>query len=422
MPSDCPTGFADCDGDPSLCEQAVNSVDQCGACDTTCINEHGSITCEDLACKVTSCAAGYDDCNGDPNDGCETNLVGNDEHCGACSRDCSSVGASCTVDSCGDIPMQQNVSIGVGNGPWNDRAWAFSSDLGIVNMRNSDGMIQWFGLDGVSSKQIWDAGQSSNGTLVIDGEDIYWAELGNVVRKKALSAASAALPTDVFSPALLPVYLRIQGDYFYWISGDYGDLGYVYRRLRAAASDEPGTRIVEVQQGSAANITGFAVTTDAIYWITGDDDAGGTLDNAIRTTPLEGGEPSSIPKVAGAADAQIKDFGNYTIVANLTAIGDTLYFARTIGASALNGVYRFKKGDAAPKKLAEAEDVATFAVGEAFVYYGLLNQQGVWRAPIAGGSGQKVSLTYLTTIVGVDEKFAYVALVNQPGFFYKIFQ
>ena len=426
--SDCPTGFGECDGDLSeACEQDLDSVDSCGDCETACSNAHGGISCENLSCKVTSCEAGYGDCNGDPNDGCETNLVSNDQHCGACARDCSSVGATCTVDSCGDIPMQQNVSIGTGNGAWNDRAWAFSSELGIVNMTRGNSVVQWFGLDGISSKVIWNlgTGETGNETLVIDGQDIYWAQRGtpNVVRKKALGAASVDLPTDVFFPDDLPAYLRRQGDYFYWISGEYGEPGYVYRRLFTAASSVPDAPpIVNVAQGAAFNITGFAVTTDAIYWITGDDLNAGTLDNDIRTTPLTGGVPTSVPKVAGAADGQIKDIGNYTISANLTAVGDTLYFARTVGQSTLNGVYRFKKGDAAPTKLVEFEDVSTFAVADAFIYYGNANNQGVWRAPLAGGQGVKVSQSYLTTVVGTDAQFAYVGFVNQPAYFYKIFQ
>jgi hypothetical protein len=425
--SECPSGFGECDGDPSdACEQDLNSVETCGDCETACTNEHGGIDCEDLTCVVTACEAGYDDCNGDPNDGCETNLVNNDEHCGACGRDCSSVGASCAVDSCGDIPMQQNVSLGIGNGPFNDRAFAFSSQVGIANMSRTSSVVRFFGLDGTTSKVIWDTtgGNSGNETLLFEGQDIIWAQAGtpNVVRKKAVSAEPLTLPTDLFYPEDLPVYLRSQGDYYYWISGDYGEPGYVYRRLRSAASTVAGSRIVDVVQGSSASISGFAVTNDAIYWVTADDLDAGTLDNDIRTTPLTGGVPTSVPMVAGASDGQIKDFGNFTIIPNLTAVGDTLYFARTIGESSINGIYSYKQGDAAPTKLVEAENVTTFALGEAYIYYGLLNQQGVWRAPLAGGQGVMVGPSYQTTIVGVDDEFAYVAFVNQPSYFYKIFQ
>lgn len=253
--------------------------------------------------------------------------------------------------------MQENVSIGIGNGPFNDHTFAFSAEVGIANMSRTRSVVRFFGLDGTTSKVVWNTagGNSSNETLIFEGQDLIWAQQGipNVVRKKAVSAQPAALPTDLFFPEDLPVYFRSQGDYYYWISGDYGEPGYVYRRLRSAASDVAGTRIVDVAQGYAQDISGFAVTSDAIYWVTANDYNAATLDNDIRTTPLTGGVPTSVPKVAGASDAQIKDLGNFTIIPNLTAVGDAVYFARTIGESTLNGVYRYRQGDAAPTKIAE---------------------------------------------------------------------
>lgn len=423
---DCPSGFDECDGDPSqACEQPITELSSCGSCDTVCTNAHGGIACEEMACKVTSCDAGYDDCNGDPNDGCETALVGNDENCGACGRDCTSEGATCTVDSCGDIPMQQGVSLGTGNGPINDRAFAFSSTTGIANMTRTNSVVQLFPLDGSPGKVIWNStnGESGNETLVIDGQEIFWAQRGttSVVRKKLATQPSADLPTDAFFPEYLPAFLRLQGDYFYWITGDYFQPGYVYRRLRSAPVSDAGERIVNVAQGSGStvsSIAAFAVTTDAIYWTTGDDSNAATPDNDIRTVPLTGGVPTSVPKVPGASDGAITE----VYKPSFAAVGDTLYFARTVGTSTLNGVYRFKQGDAAPTKIAEANNVTTFAVGQAFVYYGLANTQGVWRAPLSGGQAVKVGQNYQTTIVGVDAKFAYVAFVNQPSYFYKIFQ
>jgi hypothetical protein len=424
--ADCPSGFDECDGDLSqACEQALTELSSCGSCDTACTNAHGGIACEELACKVTSCDAGYDDCNGDPNDGCETALIGNDENCGACGRDCTSVGATCKVDSCGDIRMQTGVSIGTGNGPINDRAFAFSSTTGIANMTRTNSVVQLFPLDGSPGKVIWNStnGESGNETLVIDGQEIFWAQRAtpSIVRKKLATQASAALPTDAFFPEYLPAFLRLQGDYFYWITGDYFQPGYVYRRLRSAAANDPGTRIVNVAQGSSStvsSIAAFAVTTDAIYWTTGDDSDPATLDNDIRTVPLIGGVPTSVPKVPGASNGAIRE----VFQPSFAAVGDSLYFARTVGTSPLNGIYRFKQGDAAPTKIAEADNVTTFAVGEAFVYYGLASQQGVWRAPLTGGQGVKVGQDYQTTIVGVDATFAYVAFVNAPSYFYKIFQ
>lgn len=422
---DCASGFAECDGDLSdACEQDLSDPAACGGCDISCTNAHGEAACVEQTCAPT-CDDGYADCNGDPNDGCETPLVDNDEHCGACGRDCTSVGATCAVDTCGDIRMQEDIPIGPG-GPFNANAWTFSPVHGIFHMTRTNGVIRQFPLDSSAYRTIWNtvSALSGNESLLVDGDDVLWAQHGtpSVVRKKAVAAAEVALPADAFFPEYCPVYLRSQGDYYYWISGENGEPGYVYRRLRTAVQAEKGTKIVSVAQGSAASISGFAVTTDAIYWITSDDLNAATTDNDIRTVPLTGGVPTSVPPVAGAADGVVKDGTNATMGVHLTAVGDTMYFARTAGDSALNGVYRFRKGDAAPTKIVEAENITTLAVGNQHVYYGMLLIKGIWRAPLVGGQGEQMSEDFVTRVLGVDDKFAYATFINTPAFIYKIFQ
>ena len=433
-PVDCPAGLAECDGDLSeSCEQALNDPTSCGDCDTECTNEHGAVACTQQACAPT-CDAGYADCNGDPNDGCETSLKGNHEHCGACGNDCTSVGATCDVltrqgfpdlDTCGDIAVHDDIPV-VPGGPFNANAWVFSQTYGIFHMTKTNGVIRQFPLDGSAYRTIWNTvnATAGNESLVIDGDDVLWSQYGtpSVVRRKAIAASEQALPTDAFFPEYCPAYLRLQGDHYYWISGESGEPGYVYRRLRTAAQSDKGSRIVNVAQGSSASISGFAVTTDAIYWITDNDLDAGTTDNDIRTVPLTGGVPTSVPAVPGAANATVKDFGNATMSIHLTAVGDTMYFARTIGDSTLNGVYRFRKGDAAPTKLVEAENVTTFAVGADRVYYGLLLLPGIWSAPLAGGQGEQRSDDYVTRALGTDDRFLYVTFTNTPATIYKQFR
>jgi hypothetical protein len=431
---DCPAGFAECDGDLSeSCEQDLSDLANCGACDTECTNEHGAVACAQEACAPT-CDAGYADCNGDPNDGCETSLKGNDDHCGACGNSCTSVGATCKVlvrqgfpdvDTCGDIRVHDNVPIAPG-GPFNANAWVFSETHGIFHMTKTNGIVRQFPIDGSAYKTIWNtvSATSGNESLLVDGDDVLWSECGttNVVRRKAIAATEQALPADAFFPEYCPAYLRLQGDYYYWISGEMGQPAYIYRRDRTAAQNVTGSRIVNVAQGSSASISGFAVTTDAIYWITGDDLEAATTDNDIRTVPLTGGVPTTVPAVPGAADAVVKDGGNATMSVHLTAVGDALYFARTAGDSPLNGVYRFRKGDAAPTKIVTAENVTTFAVGPDHVYYGLLLSPGVWSAPLAGGQGVQKSEDYVTRTLGTAGKFVYVTFTNVPAYIYKQFQ
>jgi hypothetical protein len=345
------------------------------------------------------------------------------------------VGATCKVlvrqgfpdvDTCGDIRVHDNVPI-VPGGPFNANAWVFSETHGIFHMTKTNGILRRFPLDGSAYKTIWNNGNlttAGNESIAIDGDDVLWSQYGtpSVVLRKPIAAAEAALPADAFFPEYYPAYLRVQGDYYYWISGENGEPGYVYRRLRTAVQAEKGSRIVNVAQGSSSYISGFAVTTDAIYWITGDDLNAATTDNDIRTVPLTGGVPTFVPAVPGAADAVVKDGSQATMSVHLTAVGDALYFARTAGDSPLNGVYRFRKGDAAPTKIVTAENVTTFAVGPDHVYYGLLLSPGVWSAPLAGGQGVQKSEDYVTRTLGTAGKFVYVAFTNVPAYIYKQFQ
>lgn len=53
-----------------------------------------------------TCASGTGDCDGDPSNGCETSLVGNDDHCGACERSCSAHGSTCSATLCAVVTQK----------------------------------------------------------------------------------------------------------------------------------------------------------------------------------------------------------------------------------------------------------------------------------------------------------------------------
>lgn len=58
--------------------------------------------------------------------------------------------------------MQENVSIGIGNGPFNDHTFAFSAEVGIANMSRTRSVVRFFGLDGTTSKVVWNtAGETA---------------------------------------------------------------------------------------------------------------------------------------------------------------------------------------------------------------------------------------------------------------------
>jgi hypothetical protein len=103
----CAPGFDDCDKDPSNgCEADLAAdISNCGACGNACpavIN--GSPICAGFLCGLGSCAAGYADCFGGLANGCETDLLGDVNNCGACGNVCPAVAEgskSCDLGVCG---------------------------------------------------------------------------------------------------------------------------------------------------------------------------------------------------------------------------------------------------------------------------------------------------------------------------------
>jgi hypothetical protein len=96
----CNGGFADCNGNAADgCERALNTVNDCGACDKPCALAHAQADCSAGTCQAKMCDAGFGDCDGNASNGCETTL--NDEtHCGSCENACPS-GISCVNGACG---------------------------------------------------------------------------------------------------------------------------------------------------------------------------------------------------------------------------------------------------------------------------------------------------------------------------------
>ena len=88
--SNCPTGYADCDGDEGNgCEvELATDPDHCGTCDIACTVDNGTGECVAGTCNVVSCAEGYGDCDDDPATGCETDTTTSAAHCGSCENGC----------------------------------------------------------------------------------------------------------------------------------------------------------------------------------------------------------------------------------------------------------------------------------------------------------------------------------------------
>ena len=86
----CNTGFRNCDGNASNgCEVNVfTSTANCGTCGNVCPpRANATPVCNNGTCGFT-CNSGFDDCNNNASDGCEVNLMTDENNCGSCRHLC----------------------------------------------------------------------------------------------------------------------------------------------------------------------------------------------------------------------------------------------------------------------------------------------------------------------------------------------
>ncbi len=107
----CSAGHADCDAVAANgCEVDISSdAVNCGVCANKCpALPHAAPACASFACGMGACDAGYADCFGGTADGCETSLLTDPDHCGACTTPCAAVAhgsracaaATCAIGAC----------------------------------------------------------------------------------------------------------------------------------------------------------------------------------------------------------------------------------------------------------------------------------------------------------------------------------
>lgn len=95
--SSCPDGLANCDGDAETgseagCETNIRtSADHCGECGAACDLPHAKPECSGGRCRIMECKKGFADCDGDADNGCEIDLTGDPDNCGACNTQCFAV-------------------------------------------------------------------------------------------------------------------------------------------------------------------------------------------------------------------------------------------------------------------------------------------------------------------------------------------
>lgn len=101
----CVNGFGDCDNNPANgCEADLeSSALTCGTCNNACPNgPNGTTVCNGGICDI-NCNAGFDNCDPNLANGCETDILGSEQDCGACNQACSPANSTgvCAGGMCG---------------------------------------------------------------------------------------------------------------------------------------------------------------------------------------------------------------------------------------------------------------------------------------------------------------------------------
>lgn len=107
--NECASGYGNCNGiDTDGCETDTSTdLNHCGGCGQVCQYWNAVTACVQGACEVTGCTSGHGNCNGLDDDGCETNIGFDVDHCGGCGQACQLPNAvaacewsECVVDTC----------------------------------------------------------------------------------------------------------------------------------------------------------------------------------------------------------------------------------------------------------------------------------------------------------------------------------
>jgi hypothetical protein len=370
----CPTGFADCDSNPSDCETALNLLTSCGSCNTFCDPTHGNVICnpQSLTCEVISCSSGWGNCDANAGTGCETDTQVAPLHCGTCGQSCQ--GSTCTTGLCDEVILSDGASGGHQYALTSDAMWDVQCNASPCSAYT----VRKYPKDG-SPAQIMDQASFPSGGLVADGDDVYIGAQGNPTAVFEIPAGG--VKTLAFSTTKNISRLGIAGNKLtFWTSG--GEVGHV---------EKDGSQLTTLATGQPS-VFHFASSPTNAYWVSF---SGSTW--TLRTVSLSGGSVTDLATVASAVQ--------------LAAHGPYVYWVVRSGTP-LDGISRHSPAGGT-EVLLQGQQIQTFGTDGTSLWYVLYNGGNsveLFRRPIGSSASTKIAqLLAVGPIFGVDATHVYYA-------------
>ncbi len=266
----CNAGFSDCDGDPGTGCEAKTSADvsNCGACGKVCgsANTDTPTKCEAGKCTF-ACKKDFGHCGTADDLGCETDLLTNALHCGACGHSC--LGGQCLAGKCQPFQLASASRPSGLAVDAKDVYFTFPSVPAIQKV-GRDGKCtpaapcpKDFAGSGLSDPLGQIRGPSA---VVSDGTSVFWTNQANGNLGKRAVAGGAIVN---FGPAqsTQPGYIALGGGKIFWVSAFVNGAitGHVYK----ANLDGTGITTVANYQSPATTFMGAGgIAADAthVYW------------------------------------------------------------------------------------------------------------------------------------------------------------
>jgi len=349
---ECKDGLDSCDGDDDNgCETDILTDPQhCGSCDNVCDNG----LC-DLG--VCACTPGFADCDGDHGNGCEAELASDGDNCGACGKSCA--GGPCQAGVC------QAVTIG---GLDAVRALAVSGGDVYVTRCGSPA-VERTGTDGGIVEAV--GSETTCADLVAVGGDRIFYTVGPDIFS---ADTTSPTPANTFLLGVSPSrFLASSATDLYWWSDDTAAMTQALMRV-STAGGAPETVASAAVSALAADDLG-AVWADAagIHAVA----SGSTLVADLSTIPaialaLEGdtifastgSSIQALPRSGGAATQLVQAKAARAVAADASRV----YWADA-GDSSVKRVDRDGTGLTTLASLETFGPGTPFAIDDAAVYW-----------------------------------------------------